>query len=107
MTARGHQQKHLPVLAALGFVHRERQGRFGPRQPGGMEQPISSHQHQPLPVALHQHADLAVGQVLLGMVAAVEHRRAQGPALQRARRRRAQQGTVQRSHAPVPLPQGA
>ena len=38
---RGQQQPHLAVLAALGLVNRERQGRFGGPDPGRVQQPWS------------------------------------------------------------------
>ena len=98
------QQQQLAVLAALGLVHGECQGRFRPAQPGWMQQAAAWEQHQPPAAgACHQHADVAVGQPLLGQVAAVEHRGAQRPALQRPGQCVAEQGPLHPLHPPGPL----
>ena len=69
-----------------------------------MQQPPPGEQHQPPPARTrHQHADVAIGQLLLAQVAAVEHGRAQRPGLHRASQSFPQQGPLHPLHPPGAL----
>ena len=64
-------------------------------------------EHQPFPRPFHQHADVAVGEPLVGQVALAEHGRAQGPVLDRFAGGFTQELALHGLHAPGPLAHGA